>query len=81
MKGADSIVDGPAVYRVKVEGHIPMNWSEGLLGMNITTADSEDSSISIIVGRLPDQAALAGIVNTLCEQRFAVLSVECLEKG
>lgn len=81
MKGADSIADGSAVYRVKVEGHIPMNWSERLLGMNITTADSEDSSISIIVGRLPDQAALAGIVNTLCEQRFAVLSVECLEKG
>jgi hypothetical protein len=81
VNDADSIADGPAVYRVKVEGHIPLSWSDRLLGMNITTADSEDSSISIIVGRLPDQAALAGIMNTLCEQRFAVLSVECLEKG
>lgn len=81
MKHVERIADGPAVYRVKVEGHVPLDWSDRLLGMNITTADMDDASMSIMVGRLPDQAALAGVMNMLCDNQYTVLSVECLEKG
>jgi len=49
--------------------------------MNITTADDGEEGTSIIVGRLPDQAALSGVLNALYDNQFAVLSVECLEKG
>ena len=72
---------GPAVYRVKVQGHLPLDWSEFLMGMNITVCDRELQRFSILVGRLPDQTALAGVLSTLYEQHFPILSVECLERG
>jgi hypothetical protein len=71
----------PAVYRVRVQGSIPLDWSVRLMGMNITAPNDTDSDQSILVGRLPDQAALSGVLNTLYDTQFPVLSVECLEVG
>ena len=76
-----TVMFGPAVYRVRVEGNLPLNWSESLMGMNITTSGSDDSQFSTLVGRLPDQAALAGVLATLYEKQYPILSVECLERG
>ncbi len=75
------ILVGPAIYRIRVEGIIPLDWSDRLMGMNITTLETEAPGSTVIVGRLPDQAALTGILNTLYESRFALLSVDCLEKA
>lgn len=74
-------MNGPAVYRVRVEGHIPLDWSSLLMGMNITTSTDADDGNTTLVGRLPDQAALSGVLNTLYEKQYPVLSVECLEVG
>jgi hypothetical protein len=71
----------PAVYRVRVQGSIPLDWSARLMGMNITTSIDADDDQSTLVGRLPDQAALSGVLNTLYDTQFPVLSVECLEVG
>lgn len=51
------------------------------MGMNITAVGSDDASITIIVGRLPDQTALSGVLNALYDNSYVVLSVECLEQG
>lgn len=74
-------MQGPAVYRVRVEGHVPLHCSSQLMGMNITTSNDSNDEITILVGRLPDQAALSGILNTLYEKQYPVLSIECLEVG
>ena len=72
----------PAVYRVCVMGRVPLDWSARLMGMNITSsASAQRDERTILVGRLPDQAALSGILNTLYEKQYPVLSVECLETG
>ena len=71
----------PAVYRVRVQGRVPLDWSTRLMGMNITASHNDDEDSSIIVGRLPDQSALSGVLNTLYEKQYPVLSVECLELG
>jgi hypothetical protein len=76
-----SAMNGPAVYRVRVDGRVPLDWSDRLMGMNITTSGEDDDSNSTLVGRLPDQAALSGVLNTLYETQYPVLSVECLEVG
>ena len=56
------------------------SWSDGLEGMNVTRADSAGGADqTVLVGRLPDQAALSGVLNTLYELHLPVLSVECLE--
>ena len=50
--------------------------------LNITEAKNSDGETeSILVGRLEDQSALSGILNSLYEKHLAVLSTECLEKG
>ena len=71
----------PAVYRVRVQGRVPLDWSARLMGMNITTSDDGEDDKSTLVGRLPDQAALSGLLNTLYDTQYPVLSVECLEVG
>ena len=73
----------PAIYRIRVRGHLDAKWSERLEGMNITDLQHSDKGgdETILVGRLADQAALAGVMNTLYEQHLPVLSVDCLEEG
>jgi hypothetical protein len=34
---------------------------------------------TILVGRISDQAALAGVLNELYEQHFPVISADCLD--
>ena len=74
-------MQSPAVYRIRVDGHVPLEWSSRLMGMNITTSSDTSDDNSTLVGRLPDQAALSGVLNMLYEKHFPVLSVECLEVG
>jgi hypothetical protein len=71
-------MQGPAVYRVRVQGNVPIVWSTCLMGMNITVSSDDESTL---VGRLPDQAALSGVLGTLYDKQYPVLSVECLEIG
>jgi hypothetical protein len=47
--------------------------------MNITTPDEEETGpVTILLGRLSDQAALMGILNNLYELHMPVLLVEQL---
>ena len=71
--------DEPAMYRIRVSGRIRPNWSDRLEGM-IIGLDIPDVGppVTTLVGELTDQAALAGVLNTLYELHRPVLSVECL---
>lgn len=69
----------PAVYRIEVQGPISATWSSRLEGMQITETKTPDGGVeSTLVGRLSDQAALAGVLNTLYELHLPVLGVTCL---
>ncbi len=81
MKTGNATMNCPAVYRVRVQGRVPLDWSTRLMGMNITSSYDDNEDSSTLVGRLPDQSALSGVLNTLYETQFPVLSVECLELG
>ena len=72
----------PAIYRIRVQGRLDAKWSDRLEAMNITDLPRGDKgNETVLVGRLADQAALAGVLNTLYEQHLPVLSVDCLEEG
>jgi hypothetical protein len=71
--------DGPATYRIQVEGRVPAKWGDRLEGMTVTVWTSEtEPQLTRLQGELSDQAALAGVLNTLYELHLPVLSVERL---
>jgi hypothetical protein len=71
--------DHPATYRIIVQGGIAPEMSDHLEGMTIQQGRSvNDSPITTLEGKLSDQAALAGVLNTIYNLHMLVLSVECL---
>jgi len=71
---------GPGNYRIRVKGFLDDKWSERLGGMYITINQREDrKTLATLVGRLRDQAELAGVLNTLYELHLPLLSVEYLD--
>ena len=72
--------DSPATYQIRVEGRIDPNWSDRLNGMTICPATVEAvTPVTSLEGELRDQAALAGVLNTLYELHLALLLVKRLE--
>ena len=71
-------INTPAIYHIKVHGKLSGSWSDSLSGMNITNY-KQDGNITTLVGKLKDQAALAGVLQTLYELRFPILLVEYKE--
>ena len=71
-----STMEGPAIYRICVNGTLAPEWSKHLATMQLTPVDGGKT---ILVGRLNDQAALSGVLNALYELHLPVYSVECWE--
>ena len=70
--------DRPVSYQISVQGRIDPKWSDLLEGMTMSVTKREGMpSVTTIEGVLSDQAALAGVLNTLYELHLPVLSVVC----
>ena len=62
-----------------MQGTIAPELSDRLEGMTIQEGtQGRNNPITTLEGELIDQAALAGVLNTLYELHLLVLSVECL---
>ena len=71
--------DQPAAYLIRVQGKVDPYWSDRLAGMTIhLTMEEARPPVTTLEGELSDQAALAGVLNTLYELHLPVLSVLCL---
>ncbi len=76
----DFTFDKPGKYCVTVEGFVDESWSARLGGMKINTRTHWDErQVTTLVGEMIDQAALAGVLNTLYEAHLTLLSVEFLK--
>ena len=70
---------GPAVYRIHVRGRVDTRHSDRLAGMQLTEiCGSNGTPETILVGRLLDQAALSGLLETLYKMHLRVLSADCM---
>jgi hypothetical protein len=67
----------PATYRIQVQGVLDKQWSNRLGGVTITTNQARKPPVTVLSGRLLDQAALYGVLNTLYDLHLPLLSVEC----
>jgi hypothetical protein len=73
-------MNGPAIYRIRVQGRLDARMSDRIGGMQITEVRVADKGPeTILVGRLVDQASLTGILNSLYELHLPVLSAECVD--
>jgi hypothetical protein len=69
----------PGNYRIRVQGFLDKKWSERLGGLRITTSKTGDQkSVTVLQGRVSDQAELAGVLSTLYQRHLTLLSVEHL---
>ena len=70
----------PATYHIEVDGEVGKSWPEHFGNMRITTQIRKDNSIvTILVGKVRDQAELSGLLNSLYDNHLPILSVELLE--
>jgi hypothetical protein len=69
--------DEPAAYRISVRGTLDASWSSQLGDLSIARAKAEvGQPLTVLTGRLTDQAALLGVLNSLADLGLALVSVE-----
>ena len=67
---------GPANYRIAIQGTVTEDWHRRLGGMEVTMSSPEsDEPRTILQGRLRDQAALHGLLETLYALHLPILEV------
>ena len=70
----------PAIYQIHVQGRLDASLSDQIWGMQISEIRGADGAQeTIMVGRLVDQAALCGILNSLNQLHLPLIAVECLD--
>jgi hypothetical protein len=72
----------PCDYRIDVLGRLDEDWSDRLSGMRILPGSCGcDPQVTVLVGKLEDQAELIGVLNSLYELHLPLVQVKLLEKG
>jgi hypothetical protein len=77
-----SMYNKPGIYVIRVAGGLDAQWSDRLGGLTIAesgTAGDDAAPIVELTGWLADQAALYGVLNTLYDNRYPLLSVQYLD--
>jgi hypothetical protein len=64
-----------AGYEIRVEGVLDQRWTAWFEGLEIAS----DHSQTVISGPVPDQAALHGLLNRVCDLGLVLVSVRRLE--
>ena len=65
--------DEPMIYHIRIQGHLPDQWSGWFEGMTIIPEDNGDTLLS---GPVVDQAALHGLLKKVRDLGLPLLSVE-----
>ncbi len=64
--------ESPITYEIRVEGLIDKIWSDWFNGMIIT---HENETETILLGKLPDQTALHGVLDHIRDLGLGLISV------
>ena len=64
-------------YQICVKGVLTPSWSEWFDGFAITRIDGD----SLLTGKVPDQAALHGIIAKIRDMGLTLVFIQTMEKG
>ena len=70
--------DQPAVYQIRIKGHLGPQWTEWFEGMAVTREENGDT---LLTGPVVDQAALHGLLKKVRDLGLPLLSVIRVETG
>jgi hypothetical protein len=71
--------DTAAVYEIRVQGSLDVSWSDRMNGVDIQVQHLPDAApVTLLTGHFVDQAALAGVLSTLFDLHYPLLSVRVL---
>jgi hypothetical protein len=68
-------------YRIDVSGKLDKNLSDIFGGLSISHKIEDNRTISYLEGEIIDQSELVGIINTLHNMRFNILSLKILKQA
>ena len=69
----------PGYYRIEVQGRLSQDWLDRMGAMQVEAqSPQEDVDVTVLQGRVSDQAQLSGIINTLYELHLPLLAVNYL---
>ena len=71
----------PAVYRIRIQGILGVHWTDYMNGLEISVCDQCEPPETLLYGEIDDQGALIGVLTTLYDMGFNLLSVECEGQG
>lgn len=67
----------PAIYEIRLEGLVDVSWVDWFSGMAIF---HENSIETILVGELPDQSALYGVVDRIQDLGLTLISMRRIDR-
>ncbi|NLF13039.1 MAG: hypothetical protein GX597_14725 [Anaerolineaceae bacterium] len=71
-----------AIYEIRVQGALDRDWQQWFYGLAVTlTPGDEGASVTTLLGPVPDQAALRGLLCKLWDLNLTVLAVRRVETG
>lgn len=69
----------PGYYRIEVQGHLSQDWFDRFGAMQVEALSPQaGDDVTVLQGRVIDQAQLSGILNTLYELHMSLLAVKYL---
>ena len=72
-------VGEPVVYEVRAQGWVSTRWADWLDGMTLALEGGNDApSVALLAGRLADQSALLGLLQSLHNLGFPILAVRAV---
>ncbi len=78
---SEIVFGGPATYRIVVQGVVSESWHRRLDDLEVTTSSPEiGESLTVLRGRIRDQAALHGLLDTLYALHLPILEVTRVDR-
>jgi hypothetical protein len=72
MSNPQPVSDHPAVYQIRIEGHLRAEWAEWFEGLSISL---EPDGTTLLCGSVVDQAALYGLLKKVRDLGMPLLAV------
>lgn len=63
----------PSSVEIKIQGQLDLNWSDWLEGFSITHTQDD---LTLLVGTVPDQAALYGLIAKLRDLGLKLIPIQ-----